>query len=78
MRKYIGGGWVYGVPARDLTEDEWHRLTPEQQTAAAHLYRQPRKASKAFTARAVDPAIVLEAEAGIVEAESTQDITQES
>lgn len=39
MRKYLGGGFVYGVPARDLEEFEWLALTPEQQKAARNLYK---------------------------------------
>jgi hypothetical protein len=31
MYKYIGDGWIHGIPARDLSEDEFYKLTKEQQ-----------------------------------------------
>lgn len=75
MRIYLGGGYVYGVPARDLTEDEWHGLTPEQQEAAASLYKTPRK-SRAHDES--DPKIVLAGETGLTADQPTNpDTTQE-
>lgn len=46
MRKYIGTGFVYGVPARDLEEYEWLALTEEQREAAKGLYVRVRKGSE--------------------------------
>ena len=43
MRKYLGGGFVYGVPARDLEEFEWLALTDKQKEAAGGLYKRIRK-----------------------------------
>ncbi len=39
MRKFLGGGFVYGIPARDLTEREWAELTKEQRDCASTLYK---------------------------------------
>ncbi len=39
---YIGGGrWAHGVPARDLSQDEWDALPAELQAVAVEqgLYR---------------------------------------
>ena len=37
--RYIGdGAFCIGVPARDLTADEWAALTPDQREQAASLY----------------------------------------
>ena len=37
---YQGDGtYVLGVPARDLTDDEWNALTDEQKKQAKPLYR---------------------------------------
>ena len=37
---YDGNGvYVLGVPARDLTDDEWAALTDEQKKQAKALYR---------------------------------------
>lgn len=48
MWRYIGnGGYVLGVPARDLTEHEWLSLTREQRAAAKGLYRKDSRTSKA-------------------------------
>ena len=50
--KYIGDGKIFlpGVPARDLTDEEWERLTPEQKAAArnSRVYRhqKPQKPKK--------------------------------
>ena len=36
--KYIGGGdFLNGVPARDMSADEWEALDPEQQKQAVKL-----------------------------------------
>lgn len=32
--QYVGPGFVFGVPARDLSAEEWIGLTDEQRTAA--------------------------------------------
>jgi hypothetical protein len=38
---FIGGDqWVAGVPARDLTDEEWDALTDDQQAQAQPLYRE--------------------------------------
>jgi hypothetical protein len=29
--KYQGGGFIQGIPARDLSDDEWKDLSKEQQ-----------------------------------------------
>ena len=37
--RYVGdGAFVNGVPARDLSADEWGALTDEQREAAKNLY----------------------------------------
>lgn len=47
MKRYIGkGAYLGGVPMRDLSEDEWDALTPEQQAAAQPLYQDDRKPAK--------------------------------
>ena len=40
MKKYISpsGAYVPGLPARDLTDEEWERATPDQKARAAGLY----------------------------------------
>lgn len=38
--EYVGeGAYVPGVPARDLTEEEWKALSADQRRAAKGLYR---------------------------------------
>ena len=47
--KYIGGGeFHHGIPARDLTEDDWAALAEEQQQLVAHspLYKIEAEARK--------------------------------
>ncbi len=49
--KYIGkGGFLHGIPRRDLSDQDWARLTAEQKEAvkASPLYRavKSRKATK--------------------------------
>lgn len=41
--KYLGGGFLHGIPARDLTDDEWQALTKEQRetAVASGLYQEP-------------------------------------
>jgi hypothetical protein len=40
MKQYSGGGaYVLGVPARDLSEDDWAALTDDERTAGAALYQ---------------------------------------
>ena len=34
--RYVGPGFVLGVPARDLSADEWVALTDSQRDAALH------------------------------------------
>lgn len=35
MARYVGGGaWLHGIPARDLTAEEWEALSQEQRDAA--------------------------------------------
>ena len=37
--RYVGEGeFVIGVPARDLSADEWSALTDDQREAAKNLY----------------------------------------
>ena len=43
MRIYLGTGFVFGVPARDMEEWEWRALSPEAQAAAKNLYKVGRK-----------------------------------
>ncbi len=44
---YEGNGeYVPGVPARDLTDDEWLALTDEQKAQAKDLYRAEKPATK--------------------------------
>lgn len=45
--KHMGNGWIYGVPARDLTDEEFAALSDELKEAAAKLYKyiQPRQAA---------------------------------
>ena len=31
MYKYIGDGWIHGIPAKDLSDEEFGKLTKEQQ-----------------------------------------------
>lgn len=31
--KFIGGGYFIGIPARDLTEDEWNAIPKDEQKA---------------------------------------------
>lgn len=39
--KYIGSGYLIGIPARDLTDIEWGRLSDEQKkiALASGLYK---------------------------------------
>lgn len=43
MRRYIG--WpalIPGVPARDLTDEEWDALTDDQRSDAERFYEKPK------------------------------------
>jgi hypothetical protein len=31
--KFLGGGYFIGIPARDLTEDEWNAIPKDEQKA---------------------------------------------
>ena len=45
--KYLGeGNFVPGVPARDLSRDEWDALTDEQRAACRGLYSTQRTQTK--------------------------------
>lgn len=62
MIKYVGAGdYILGIPARNLTNEEWSQLTPEQRAAAeaSGLYeieKRPAKADKPAAADAKDGA----------------------
>lgn len=47
---YVGSGgeFLHGIPARDLTEADWERLTKAQQdiVTVSHLYRKPEPEAK--------------------------------
>jgi hypothetical protein len=48
--KYQGGGFIQGIPARDLTDDEWKALEKKQQDLAikSGLYKLNDKQTKEF------------------------------
>ena len=63
--KYTGAGaYVLGIPARDLTEEEWAALTDEQRARAADLYKQggAHRAKKQSSAAIVDTGAAEEGE----------------
>lgn len=48
MYKYIGDSWIHGIPARDITEEEFKGFTKEQQEEIKHspLYKLEKKDKK--------------------------------
>lgn len=62
-----------GIPARDLTERDWERLTPEQQetVAASKVYDLKPKETKALAEQADQPPPDVEAPADVGEAPVT-------
>ena len=45
---YQGGGFLHGIPKRDLTDEEWQALDKTQQDAAlaSGLYKAPETPAK--------------------------------
>jgi hypothetical protein len=51
--RYIGGGGFFqGIPARDLTVDDWALLTPEQQSLVENSPHYQKVAAKKAAAAA--------------------------